>query len=528
MSYKGGLYCLPVSNCGSGFLCFCFVFVFISSLFFSSLFLFVFFFALVLSVYGALLSRNQLLVLNVSNLCCLFDYCSAVTFDVFVTEADKVWILKFGKLGPDDNNLSPVAGKPQNSRSVDRLGMMTGGAGLFHWAELLAPKVLLPKPKPSKKLRNQQNSHQLQLQGQHQRHPHDAAEPDETVEEAEVEAEEGVSRHNSRVIVTDLATSSPQNNNSPVPPSEVETQVPTYSYEFRWKGDVFYTPTAPSPVEAASPLPMPPAAVPAALGAPGAPAAVPLTLSLTPPAVGEHVSVPAPALAPAVAAAASAASAAAAVVVGASKASLPPTYPYQRGSPPSAGTGTGCDSSSSSSSSTSTSTTTGNGGGGGARALEAHFDLCTDSAGVDSDAFVPLLLRNRYELGEVLGKGGFASVREGLDLKTGTKVAIKILPRSTVKNSHEVAIRREVKILAMLDHPNIVRTFDFIEEPEHYYLVLERIHGKALFDRIKLRTVHTEGQVRVLATVLLSAIQHCHRHNVVHRYLFDSFFSSSS
>jgi hypothetical protein len=227
---------------------------------------------------------------------------------------------------------------------------------------------------------------------------------------------------------------------------------------------------------------------------------VPLTLSLTPPAVGEPVPAPAAAAADAV------------VVVGSSKALLPPTYPYQRGSPPSAGTG--CNS---------TSTTTGN-GGGGARALEAHFDLCTDTAGVDSDTFVPLLLRNRYELGEVLGKGGFASVREGLDLKSGTKVAIKILPRSTVKNSHEVAIRREVKILAMLDHPNIVRTFDFIEEPEHYYLVLERIHGKALFDRIKLRTVHTEGQVRVLATVLLSAIQHCHRHNVVHRYLFNFFF----
>jgi hypothetical protein len=130
---------------------------------------------------------------------------------------------------------------------------------------------------------------------------------------------------------------------------------------------------------------------------------------------------------------------------------------------------------------------------------------------------LPPYLSEKYLLGPILGQGSYAFVREGTDKATGQKVAVKILNRSQVKPTAEVSIRREVYILGLLSHPNIVRTFAFYEEPSYFYTVLECITGGALFDRLKLRTVFTEFQVRELALVLLSAIQHCHERNVVHR-----------
>jgi hypothetical protein len=132
---------------------------------------------------------------------------------------------------------------------------------------------------------------------------------------------------------------------------------------------------------------------------------------------------------------------------------------------------------------------------------------------------LPAYLRARYDLGPVLGKGNYAFVREGIDKATNLKIAMKIVDRTQVKPSAELSIKREVHILGMLTHPNIVRTYAFYEEPNCFYTVLECINGGALFDRLKLRTVFTELQVRELAHVLLSAIQHCHERNVVHRYV---------
>lgn len=123
----------------------------------------------------------------------------------------------------------------------------------------------------------------------------------------------------------------------------------------------------------------------------------------------------------------------------------------------------------------------------------------------------------KYKLGPVLGKGAYANVREGTDKETGKQVAVKILHRGSVKSSAEVSVRREVHILSMLSHPNIVRTYAFYEEPEYFYTVLECIHGGALFDRVKTKALFTESTVRELAYVLLSAIKHCHDHHVVHR-----------
>ena len=67
------------------------------------------------------------------------------------------------------------------------------------------------------------------------------------------------------------------------------------------------------------------------------------------------------------------------------------------------------------------------------------------------------------------------------------------------------------------DHPNIVKLFDFFEEPEKYFVVLEYIPGGELFERLVEKTFYTENEAREIAVVLFKAIKYIHDRDIVHR-----------
>lgn len=98
-------------------------------------------------------------------------------------------------------------------------------------------------------------------------------------------------------------------------------------------------------------------------------------------------------------------------------------------------------------------------------------------------------------------------------------VAIKKIARASLKLSTEAGIRRESEILRHLHHKNIVKSYDFIESDTHFYVVLERINGGELFDRILKKKCYNEKEARDLAVVILKAIKHCHDHKIVHRWV---------
>jgi hypothetical protein len=126
-------------------------------------------------------------------------------------------------------------------------------------------------------------------------------------------------------------------------------------------------------------------------------------------------------------------------------------------------------------------------------------------------------LEARYELGDVIGEGGYAVVKAGVSKIDQRHVAIKVMNRGKIDPETEVSIRNEVSVLQSLNHPNIVKAYELFEEPEHFYFVLEKVSGGELFDRIVQKTVYTEAEARELAKVLLGAIKYCHDHHIVHR-----------
>lgn len=102
---------------------------------------------------------------------------------------------------------------------------------------------------------------------------------------------------------------------------------------------------------------------------------------------------------------------------------------------------------------------------------------------------------------------------------TGNKVAVKVVKRKNLDPKDERALDQEYKILAAINHPNIVSTHGYYKEKENLYVVLEYLEGGELFDRIVKKQKYTEAEARNVVRVLLNALKFCHDKDIVHRDL---------
>lgn len=124
-----------------------------------------------------------------------------------------------------------------------------------------------------------------------------------------------------------------------------------------------------------------------------------------------------------------------------------------------------------------------------------------------------------YRLGETLGKGAFSVVRECTQKKNGMGYAVKIITKSKLTAEDDEALKDEIDILTKLKHNHIIKLYGFFDEPNFYFLILERMRGGELFDRIVSKCYYNEKEARDVCKILFEAIEYCHKHNIVHRDL---------
>lgn len=125
----------------------------------------------------------------------------------------------------------------------------------------------------------------------------------------------------------------------------------------------------------------------------------------------------------------------------------------------------------------------------------------------------------KYKKGKQLGKGGYATVFEAIDRETGQRFAVKEIIRAGMKKDDEDALRLEIEILGSLHHPSIVRQFEFFEERDKFFIILEILEGGELFDRIVKKTSYNEDEARALIIILFKAMKYCHNSHIAHRDL---------
>ena len=127
-------------------------------------------------------------------------------------------------------------------------------------------------------------------------------------------------------------------------------------------------------------------------------------------------------------------------------------------------------------------------------------------------------IKDYYDLTTTeLGKGSYGKVVLGTMKQVKLKRAVKIIDKSKVSNVDR--FKFEVEIMKKLDHPNILRLYDYFEDKGSVYLVLELCTGGELFDRIIANKFYKETEARVIFKQIIKAIYHCHLNGVCHRDL---------
>ncbi|BGP25373.1 hypothetical protein JCM10295v2_004297 [Rhodotorula toruloides] len=127
--------------------------------------------------------------------------------------------------------------------------------------------------------------------------------------------------------------------------------------------------------------------------------------------------------------------------------------------------------------------------------------------------------KRHYTIRETLGVGGFAEVKKATALDTGREVAIKIIPKTRIRDMTQQIFRQNT--LLTLKHPHIIETIEWFESKGHIYIVFELAAGGELFEHLIESPNYrfSEAEAREVMYALVDGVAYLHSRNIVHRDL---------
>ncbi|KAK2995994.1 hypothetical protein RJ640_017358 [Escallonia rubra] len=129
------------------------------------------------------------------------------------------------------------------------------------------------------------------------------------------------------------------------------------------------------------------------------------------------------------------------------------------------------------------------------------------------------ILMQKYELGRLLGQGTFAKVYHGRNLKTGHGVAVKIIDKEKVMKVGLIEqIKREISVMRLVKHPNVVQLYEVMASKTKIYFAMEYVKGGELFNKVAKGRLKEEV-ARKYFQQLIAAVDFCHSRGVYHRDL---------
>ena len=129
-------------------------------------------------------------------------------------------------------------------------------------------------------------------------------------------------------------------------------------------------------------------------------------------------------------------------------------------------------------------------------------------------------IQGRYELGDRIGAGGMGQVYEAVQQPLGRRVVVKMLhDRSLDDPRQRERFEREAITMSRLDHPNIVKVYDFGVDAGIDYIVMEHVEGGTLQGVVERAGALDLEQFTRYAVRILRAISHAHEQGIIHRDL---------
>ena len=122
---------------------------------------------------------------------------------------------------------------------------------------------------------------------------------------------------------------------------------------------------------------------------------------------------------------------------------------------------------------------------------------------------------DNYEKISLLGKGSFSSVYKVRNKNTNLFRAMKIIQKNFQKDNEEIL--REINILKNLDHPNVMKIYEFLEDDKNYYLIQEFCDEGDLETALDNKKIYCEFLVRFIMYQVFLAINYLHTNNIVHQ-----------
>ena len=143
-----------------------------------------------------------------------------------------------------------------------------------------------------------------------------------------------------------------------------------------------------------------------------------------------------------------------------------------------------------------------------------------DEASVVEDSSSGKPFDQIYKWGRLIEQGDFSVTREARHEKTKEFYSVKSVKRTDLETENAVAVQDEISTLEMLrDCAQIIRLHDVFEEPDYTYMVMERLSGGELIDRIIEKQHYSEVEARQVAKNILLGLEYCHNRRIANRNL---------
>ncbi|XP_051135360.1 CBL-interacting protein kinase 5-like [Andrographis paniculata] len=129
------------------------------------------------------------------------------------------------------------------------------------------------------------------------------------------------------------------------------------------------------------------------------------------------------------------------------------------------------------------------------------------------------ILMQKYEVGKLIGQGSFAKVHHARDVKTGRSVAIKIIDKEKIEKVGLMdQIKREISVMRLVQHPNVVQLYEVMASKSKIYFAMEYVRGGELFNKVAKGRLKEDAARRYFQQ-LIAAVDYCHSRGVYHRDL---------